>query len=307
MTRGGGGDRAAGARGEDGTTTTTTTTTTTRAPRARALDAGAFALTASLGAWLEIAEPNQRYVNPELLWRYSYPHGENTVPTVVVPLVAFVAPCVAMACAPKKYNPNMRKDRALGGLCAAIGLTWVVTCGMKNVVGGIRPDFVDRCWPDGATRAWKSAGVPECSGDYDSVQEGRRSFPSGHTSMSFAGFVYCSLYLAAWLRVGRDDHRDAGRASWHGTWKLAVVVAPIVAATFIGLTRIRDYWHHWEDVTVGALLGTAFAVLAWIHKKPYSARSKSDDAATYELLADDDDGTAVRRNSSLLDMPSLSS
>ncbi len=272
-----------------------------KARAAWALDAGAFALTAALGAWLEIAEPNQKYINPDLLWRYSYPHGENSVPTVVVPLVAFVAPFIAMAALPKKYNPNMRKDRALGGLCAAIGLTWVVTCGIKNIVGGIRPDFVDRCWPDGATQTWISTGVPDCSGDNDTVQQGRRSFPSGHTSMSFAGFVYCSLYLAAWLRIGRDDHR---RASWHGIWKICVVVAPVVAATFIGLTRIRDYWHHWEDVTVGALLGTAFAVLAWIHKKPY-ARSRSDES-DYELLSEEDE-TRVRRNSSLLDMPTLSS
>jgi hypothetical protein len=130
-----------------------------KARAAWALDAGAFALTAALGAWLEIAEPNQKYINPDLLWRYSYPHGENSVPTVVVPLVAFVAPLIAIAALPKKYNPNMRKDRALGGLCAAIGLTWVVTCGIKNIVGGIRPDFVDRCWPDGATQTWISTGA----------------------------------------------------------------------------------------------------------------------------------------------------
>jgi membrane-associated phospholipid phosphatase len=90
--------------------------------------------------------------------------------------------------------------------------------------------------------------------------------------MAFAGFVYCSLYLAAWLRIGRKD-RAVG--NWEGVWKLVVVLAPTAIAMFIGLTRIRDYWHHWEDVIVGAALGTGFAVLAWIHKKPYLVTSSS--------------------------------
>lgn len=151
---------------------------------------------------------------------------------------------------------------------------------MKNLVGGIRPDFAARCWPDG-DQAWASAGVPRCSGDDDVVQQGRKSFPSGHTSMSFSGFVYCSLYLAAWLRIGREE----GRA-W---WKLCVVLAPTVLALFVGLTRIHDYWHHWEDVVVGALLGTAFACASWMHKRPY-ARTSGARANTLEnyspLLAD---------------------
>ena len=109
---------------------------------------------------------------------------------------------------------------------------------------------------------------PRCSGDDDVVQQGRKSFPSGHTSMSFSGFVYCSLYLAAWLRIGREE----GRA-W---WKLCVVLAPTVLALFVGLTRIHDYWHHWEDVVVGALLGTAFACASWMHKRPYARASTSD-------------------------------
>lgn len=249
------------------------------------LDGAAFVAAAGLGVWLEMSEPNQKYINPDLLWRYSYPHGENSVPTIVVPIIAFVVPFICIAALPRRFNPNMRRDRALGGLCAAVGLTWVVTCGVKSIIGGIRPDFVDRCWPDG-NKTWISPGVPKCSGDSHDVQEGRRSFPSGHTSMSFAGFVYVSLYLAAWLRIGRDVYSIHNK--WHGIWKLCIVTAPIVLASFIGLSRVHDYWHHWEDVVVGALLGTSFAVLAWIHKRPY-VRSK--DIESYTLLMDGNDVT----------------
>jgi diacylglycerol diphosphate phosphatase/phosphatidate phosphatase len=261
-------------RGEREGTATTMSVMMSRRARAREIvvDLGMFGVMFAIGLWLELAEPNQRFIQRELLWRYSYPHGENTVPTVVVPIVSFLVPLCCMLLVPKRWNPAMRRERAVGGLCASVGLTWIVTSGMKNVIGGIRPDFVARCWPDG-NQAWVSEGVPRCSGENDVVQQGRKSFPSGHTSMSFSGFVYCSLYLAAWLRIGRDEGR-IGR--WDGTWKLCVVLAPTVLAIFVGLTRIHDYWHHWEDVTVGALLGTAFAYAAWIHKKPYVRTSTSD-------------------------------
>ena len=58
-----------------------------RRDRARsiAIDLILFASTFGIGAWLEVATPHQRFIQGDLLWRYSYPHGENTVPAVVVP------------------------------------------------------------------------------------------------------------------------------------------------------------------------------------------------------------------------------
>ena len=48
----------------------------------------------------------------------------------------------------------------------------------------------------------------------------------------------------------------------HGTpsragqlWKGYVSVLPWLLAGWIGLSRIQDYWHHWEDVMVGGLIG----------------------------------------------------
>ena len=262
-----------------------TSSGTTRRERARmiALDVTTFGLLFSLGTWLEVARPNQKYIQEDLLWRYSYPHKENTVPTVVVPIIAFAVPFVCMLLIPRRWNPHVRKERAIGGLCASVGLTWVITCAMKNIIGNIRPDFVARCWPDGKV-VWTSIGVPNCSGNDEDVQQGRRSFPSGHTSMSFSGLVYCSLYLAAWFKIGREE-RAFGR--WEAIWKLVVVLGPTFLAMFVGLTRIADYWHHWEDVLVGATLGTAFAYVSWIYKKPY-ARASSFVRANYSPIARSD-------------------
>ena len=93
-----------------------------------------FGWTVGIGGWRGVATPHQRFIQGDLLWRYSYPHGENTVTAVVVPLIAFVVPLICMQLMPKRLNPAVHKERAIGGLCARVGLTWVVTCAMRNSI-----------------------------------------------------------------------------------------------------------------------------------------------------------------------------
>lgn len=49
-------------------------------------------------------------------------------------------------------------------------------------------------------------------------------------------------------KLGVFDHRGH-------SWKLFPVILPILGATFVAITRVDDYWHHWTDVCTGAAIG----------------------------------------------------
>merc|ERR1719410_3108195 len=79
-------------------------------------------------------------------------------------------------------------------------LNGVLTNVVKLCVGRPRPDFVFRCWPDGEIpeNAFDEPALP-CNGNSAAIIEGRKSFPSGHSSFSFATWGFVFLYLAGKL------------------------------------------------------------------------------------------------------------
>ncbi|KAG4989248.1 hypothetical protein JHK82_031578 [Glycine max] len=84
------------------------------------------------------------------------------------------------------------------------------------------------------------------------IKEGYKSFPSEHTSWSFAGLGFLSWYLSRKVRVF-DRRGNIG--------KLCLVLLPLLIAALVGITRVDDYWRHWTDVFVGGLIGWAPHVL----------------------------------------------
>lgn len=39
------------------------------------------------------------------------------------------------------------------------------------------------------------------------------------------------------------------------SWRLCISITPLVLATLVAVSRTCDYHHHWEDVTVGGIIG----------------------------------------------------
>ena len=151
----------------------------------------------------------------------------------------------------------MQLNEAILGLMSSLASTLLAVCLVKNQVGRLRPDFLDRCKLVG--------GV--CTGNAHDIMEGRKSFPSGHTALSFAGLGFLSLYLAARL----SQVRGFGEL-----WKVVVVLTPWFCALFVGLSRIADYWHHWEDVLVGGVIGHVIAYAMYRLRFPCPVVEQAD-------------------------------
>lgn len=77
--------------------------------------------------------------------------------------------------------------------------------------------------------------------DIETVLDGRRSFPSGHSSTAFAGMSFLSLWIAgmtgAWC-IGQPAPARSFLASKLG--RLTISIMPLVFATWVAVSRIED-------------------------------------------------------------------
>ena len=130
----------------------------------------------------------------------------------------------------------------------------MITSALKNAAGKPRPDLVDRCQPRQGSVDPPVFGLSNSSictqTDHKILKDGFRSFPSGHSSGSFAGLFYLSLYLAGKLHL--MDNRGE-------VWKTFLVLLPTVGAALIAISRIMDARHHPFDVISGSFLGILIA------------------------------------------------
>jgi len=103
-------------------------------------------------------------------------------------------------------------EKGWAGLGLGCALAFFITQGVKNMVGRPRPNMLDRCQPDLTDIAshvvggygqdisirWTLVSASICT-QQDSyiLDDGFRSFPSGHSSFSWAGMLYLSLFLCS--------------------------------------------------------------------------------------------------------------
>ncbi|KAK4105995.1 PAP2-domain-containing protein [Parathielavia hyrcaniae] len=162
----------------------------------------------------------------------AFPYTVNeTVPVwlasviaVGIPILVIVAVCFLLvpgstvpAGTPKSLiwkRKLWELHTGLLGLALSITAAWFITNGMKNLFGKPRPDLLSRCQPDldnidkyiigglkglaTATTAGQLVSPDICKNTDDYVlDDGFRSYPSGHSSSAAAGLLYLSLFIAS--------------------------------------------------------------------------------------------------------------
>ncbi|KAI9869224.1 MAG: hypothetical protein M1813_000012 [Trichoglossum hirsutum] len=162
---------------------------------------------------------------------------------------------------------------------------------VKNSVGRPRPDLIDRCKPTKGTPEHVLVNIEVCSETGGHIlQDGWRSFPSGHSSFAFGGLGYLALFLGGQMRVLRPGTDFV---------RLLLALAPLIGAALVAISRCEDYRHDVYDVTVGSILGFSVAYLSYrryyprLHDincdTPYPGRGKVTQSDGFERVEQDED------------------
>lgn len=113
---------------------------------------------------------------------------------------------------------------------------YIPTDFIKSRIGRLRPDFFARCAYD------KEQGV--CTGLDWIVQEGRRSFPSGHSSSAFFGCVILMLFLAGKNRCFAYSAVFPSSGILQSRFlRLSLAISPLFLSTFVAASRWEDHWY----------------------------------------------------------------
>ncbi|KAK7305458.1 hypothetical protein VNO77_43364 [Canavalia gladiata] len=204
---------------------------------------------------LNFIEPFHRYVGKDMMTDLMFPYKEDTIPMWGVPILSIFFPVLIFFAFYFVRKDVYDLHHAILGIMFSSLITGVITDSIKDAVGRPRPNFFQRCFPDKVPVFDKDTGDVLCTGIKAVIKEGYKSFPSGHTSWSFAGLSFLSWYISGKIRV--FDRR--GHIA-----KLCLVLLPLLVAALVGITRVDDYWHHWTDVFTGGLIGITVASTCYL-------------------------------------------
>lgn len=175
------------------------------------------------------------------------------------------------------------------GLALSLAATLFVTSGLKCIVGKPRPNFLAICNADvdrlgdfvvGGSGSEIESDAPALvtyeicrQTDLDLLNDAFFAFPSGHSSMSWAGLLYLSLwlsmkftiaipYLGHHIPLANRSTEDVDIVSYYHEkraapplWMVAIVLVPIGVALFICASRYADFHHAGIDIFAGCVIG----------------------------------------------------
>ena len=166
-------------------------------------------------------------------------------------------------------------------LLNGIAFSMLLVTSAHSLVGRLRPHFLDVCRPDWNEIDCRSGGRTvyvtnyTCLGDVERfgedademVEDARKSFFSGHTTMMFASMTFVVLYLQAKL---------ASRSS-NGLLFVPFLQLFAFGLAFVtALSRVTDYAHHPSDVVAGSFVGTSIQILNVVYiQRLFSERNTS--------------------------------
>jgi len=197
----------------------------------------------------------------------------------VIPAILIIASQILMQLSIRKFRQDLPPTSYTHyvimphlGLIEGIGVTTFITQVIKNFCGRKRPNFFAMCNYKGYRTAlatnnftyYNSVTVAGAIGSLEHcletdgavLREAQYSFPSGHSSTIFAGLTFLTLYF---LHIV-PKHFFKGRFGTPHPIRflpinIVVMMLLMLAALLVSGTRTRDYWHNFDDIAAGAVIG----------------------------------------------------
>ncbi|OWB85131.1 hypothetical protein B5S33_g3789 [[Candida] boidinii] len=198
----------------------------------------------------------------------------------------------------------------------SITLTGFLTEFLKVNIAKLRPDFLARCGvdPKGVLSDIDQAQLEDisiCTKPFGEAvfQDGFKSCPSGHSSISFAGLSFLFYWLNGqfqlYSRTQQQSSSSSQAASSNSSkdsrdqivvlryksmvYKL-LASSPIIFALQVAISRSQDYRHDKIDILSGVSLGLICSTIVYFHFFPSLSSTDSDlpiDVNNYKLLDDE--------------------
>jgi len=187
-----------------------------------------------------VLKPTVRYIeqaDPGV----QFPVMKSIVPTWLLMVLVVVAPMIVFVFIQIWRRSLHDFHHACLGNFEGLVITNLVTDIIKVSIGRYRPLWAQAC---------PSGDPSECAGDL------RMSFPSGHSSSSFAAGIFVSLYLMGKLGLFRHGHSTS-------LWKAMICLSPLAVSFFVACSRLYDYHHNFSDVIAGSVIGLCFGTFAY--------------------------------------------
>lgn len=214
--------------------------------------------------------------NPAL----SFPYVTSQVPVSMLVILCIGVPSAAILSAVPFLRYNQTKTQAGSAFyaCLILFLTLgqcllmsdAITNSIKVLVLRPRPNFFARCDYKGFQTAMSSANFTSyntqtqanvqgstsyCLAAHSTVVDSVLSFPSGHSSLSWAAMTFISLLVKYTI----EQYSPFKFLSLHGI----LFAAPLYLSAWIAITRIQDFYHHTDDVMMGSFIGAATTIFVF--------------------------------------------
>lgn len=188
----------------------------------------------------------------------NYPQIKELVPTRALLTFCILFPLIIL------FLSQGRKLRQSPSLIVAflfsiletLILTILITNIFKLLIGRPRPYFASVC------QSYITKDSFQCTGDANAVREGRKSFPSGHSSTAFSICVFVTLFLYTDFSTQQRFQQYKPKLFLN-----VILLTPIIMAGLVASSRIIDFHHHYADVIAGGALGTIIAIVVFSVRK----------------------------------------